>query len=142
VEVTETALMTDPARAHVVLERIRDLGIQIYIDDFGTGYSSLSYIATLPIHALKIDRSFILGMMRHERHRAVVAASISLAHTLGLKVVAEGIETIDQARAVIGLGCDEIQGYLFSKPLPADEFLDWNAAFNWERYGLHASIVP
>jgi diguanylate cyclase (GGDEF)-like protein len=142
VEVTETALMTDPARAHVVLERIRDLGIQIYIDDFGTGYSSLSYIATLPIHALKIDRSFILGMMRHERHRAVVAASISLAHTLGLKVVAEGIETIDQARAVIDLGCDEIQGYLFSKPLPVDEFLVWNAAFNWERYGLHASTVP
>ena len=142
VEVTETALITDPAKAHVVLERIRDLGIHIYIDDFGTGYSSLSYIATLPIHALKIDRSFILGMMRHARHRSVVAASISLAHTLGLKVVAEGIETIEQARAVINLGCDEIQGYLFTKPLPADEFLGWNAAFDWEQYGLHATIVP
>jgi diguanylate cyclase (GGDEF)-like protein len=142
VEVTETALMTDPVKAHVVLERIRDLGIQIYIDDFGTGYSSLSYIATLPIHALKIDRSFILGMMRHARHRAVVAASISLAHTLGLKVVAEGIETVDQARAVISLGCDEIQGFLFSKPLPADEFLRWNAEFDWEYFGLQESTVP
>ncbi|MGO9993074.1 MAG: EAL domain-containing protein [Steroidobacteraceae bacterium] len=136
VEVTETALMEDPEASREVLSRMRDLGIQIFLDDFGTGYSSLSYIAALPIHALKIDRSFVLRMMRNKRHRAVVVASISLAHSLGLKVVAEGIETPDQAKTLIDLDCDEIQGYLFSKPLAANEFLHWRTGFDWEQYGL------
>jgi EAL domain-containing protein (putative c-di-GMP-specific phosphodiesterase class I) len=96
----------------------------------------LSYIAALPIHAVKIDRSFVIRMMQHERHRAVVIASISLAHSLGMKVIAEGVETADQAKAVIELGCDEIQGFFFSKPVPADEFLRWKSAFRWERFGL------
>jgi diguanylate cyclase (GGDEF)-like protein/PAS domain S-box-containing protein len=136
VEVTETALMEDPDASREVLLRMRDLGIQIFLDDFGTGYSSLSYIAALPIHALKIDRSFVLRMMRNKRHRAVVVASISLAHSLGLKVVAEGIETADQAKTLIELDCDEIQGYLFSMPLAADEFLRWRTGFDWAAYGL------
>lgn len=131
-EITETALMEDPAGSHDTLARIRDLGIDLFIDDFGTGYSSLSYIATLPVQALKIDRSFILRMMRQTEHRAVVAATISLAHTLGLKVVAEGIETKEQAIALVQQGCDEIQGYLFSPPLPPDEFLRWKSAFKWK----------
>jgi PAS domain S-box-containing protein/diguanylate cyclase (GGDEF)-like protein len=135
-EVTESALMEDPEQSHDILSRIRDLGIQIFLDDFGTGYSSLSYIAALPIHALKIDRSFIVRMMQHERHRAVVVATITLAHSLGMKVIAEGVETADQAKAVIELGCDEIQGFFFSKPVPADEFLRWKAAFRWEPFGL------
>ena len=135
VEVTETALMEDPEKAREVLARIRDLGMQIFIDDFGTGYSSLSYIATLPINGLKIDRSFVLDMMKQPRHRAVVSASISLAHTLGLKVVAEGIESVEQARALSELGCDEIQGYLYSKPLPAEDFLRWYAAFELQTPG-------
>jgi diguanylate cyclase (GGDEF)-like protein/PAS domain S-box-containing protein len=139
VEVTETALMEDPDASREVLLRMRDLGIQIFLDDFGTGYSSLSYIAALPIHALKIDRSFVLRMMRNKRHRAVVVASISLAHSLGVKVVAEGIETADQAKTLIELDCDEIQGYLFSKPLAADEFLHWRSRFDWDQYGLQPS---
>ena len=138
-EVTESALMEDPEQSHDILSRIRDLGIQIFLDDFGTGYSSLSYIAALPIHALKIDRSFIVRMMQHERHRAVVIAAISLAHSLGMKVIAEGVETADQAKAVIELGCDEIQGFFFSKPLPAGEFLRWRSRLRWEQFGLQSS---
>jgi PAS domain S-box-containing protein/diguanylate cyclase (GGDEF)-like protein len=126
-EVTESALMVDPDLSHEILCQIRDLGIQIFLDDFGTGYSSLSYIAALPIHGVKIDRSFIVRMMQHERHRAVVIAAISLAHSLGMRVVAEGVETADQVRAVTELGCDEIQGFFFSRPLPAEEFVSWNA---------------
>ncbi len=135
-ELTETALMEDPARSHEVLARIRDLGVRISIDDFGTGYSSLSYIATLPVHALKIDRVFVHNMMQQARHRAVVAAAISLAHSLGLKVVAEGIESADQAQALIQQDCDELQGYLFCRPLPPDEFARWQFEFAWERFGL------
>jgi EAL domain-containing protein (putative c-di-GMP-specific phosphodiesterase class I) len=131
--------MEDPQQSHDILSRVRDLGIQVFLDDFGTGYSSLSYIAALPIHAVKIDRSFIIRMMQHERHRAVVIAAISLAHSLGMRVVAEGVETADQANAVIELGCDEIQGFFFSKPMPAAELPRWRADFRWERFGLQSS---
>ena len=137
-EVTESALMEDPEQSHDILCRIRDLGVQIFLDDFGTGYSSLSYIAALPIHSVKIDRSFIIRMMQHERHRAVVIAAISLAHSLGMKVVAEGVETADQARAVIELGIDEIQGFFFGKPVPADDLLRWKTGFSWERFGMQS----
>jgi diguanylate cyclase len=137
-EVTESALMEDPEQSYDVLSRIRDLGIKIFLDDFGTGYSSLGYIAALPIHALKLDRSFITRMMQHDRHRAVVIAAISLAHSLGMKVVAEGVETADQAKAVIELGCDEIQGFFFSKPVPAVEFVRWNANLHWDQFGLQS----
>jgi diguanylate cyclase (GGDEF)-like protein len=136
IEVTEFALMEDPEQSHSVLSRIRDLGIHIFLDDFGTGYSSLSYIAALPIYALKIDKSFVDRMMHKERHRAVVTAAISLAHSLDMKVIAEGVETAEQVRAVIGLGCDEIQGYFFCKPIPAEEFVRWNADFHWEGFDM------
>jgi PAS domain S-box-containing protein/diguanylate cyclase (GGDEF)-like protein len=141
-ELTETAVMEDPARSHAALARIGDMGARISIDDFGTGHSSLSYIATLPVHALKIDRSFVLNMMQQPRHRAVVAAAISLAHSLGLRVVAEGIETAGQAEALIGQGCDELQGYFFCKPLPADQFVRWQAGFVWEQSGLAGPKRP
>jgi diguanylate cyclase (GGDEF)-like protein/PAS domain S-box-containing protein len=130
-EITETALMEDPVRSQETLARIRAMGIKVSIDDFGTGHSSLSYIANLPIHALKIDRSFVLKMLEQPRYDAVVAASISMAKSLGLKVVAEGIETATQAMAVTRHGCNEIQGYLFSRPLPEDEFMHWYSAFDW-----------
>jgi diguanylate cyclase (GGDEF)-like protein/PAS domain S-box-containing protein len=137
-EITETALMEDPARSQETLARVRDLGIRVYIDDFGTGHSSLSYIATLPTHALKIDRSFVVKILEQEQHRAVVRAAVSLAKSLGLKVVAEGVETADQAAAAMRLGCDELQGYFFSRPLPADEFQRWRASFAWKRPGLNS----
>ena len=120
-EITESTLMEDPARSHDALLQLRDLGIAIFIDDFGTGYSSLSYIATLPIHGLKIDRSFITGMLSNAQVRTVVEATISLARTLQIRVVAEGVETKEQAQALARMGCDEIQGFLVSRPvLPVD----------------------
>ena len=126
-EITETALMTDPMKAREVLAKIADLGPRVFIDDFGTGYSSLSYLATLPIHALKIDRSFVVNMLQQPRYLSIVASTISLAHSLGVKVVAEGVETVEQANVLRDRGCDELQGYLFSKPLPAEGLLRWHS---------------
>jgi EAL domain-containing protein (putative c-di-GMP-specific phosphodiesterase class I) len=105
------------------LRAIRDLGISIAIDDFGTGYSSLGYLARLPVNALKIDRSFIIAMDKGPDSMAIVSTIISLAHSLKLKVVAEGVDSEGQSRLLNLLKCDEIQGYLFSKPLPADILL-------------------
>jgi diguanylate cyclase (GGDEF)-like protein/PAS domain S-box-containing protein len=136
IELTETTLMEDTARSHEVLQQLKQLGMGVFVDDFGTGHSSLSYIATLPMDALKIDRSFVMNMMRSRQHRTVVAASISLAHSLGIRVVSEGVETLEQARELERLECDELQGYLFSRPLPADDFTRWLAEFSMERYGM------
>jgi len=135
--------MEDPARAQEVLQQLQQLGMSILLDDFGTGHSSLSYIATLPVHALKIDRSFVMNMMRSRQHRTVVAASISLAHSLGIRVVSEGVETLAQARELMRLECDELQGFLFSRPLPAEAFVQWLRDFSIERFGLTpaASVV-
>ncbi len=138
-EITETALMEDPARSQETLSRIHAMGIRVYLDDFGTGHSSLSYIANLPIYALKIDRSFVLKMQEQPRYDAVVAASISLAKSLGLKVVAEGIETTAQAMAVTRHDCTEIQGYLICRPLAEVEFTRWYSAFDWKQ--MHPKLV-
>jgi EAL domain-containing protein (putative c-di-GMP-specific phosphodiesterase class I) len=135
-EITETTLMEDPVRSHEVLDQLKRVGMGIFVDDFGTGYSSLGYIATMPVHALKIDRSFVLNMMQRTEHRTVVAASISLAHSLGIKVVGEGVESIEQARELEHLDCDELQGYLFSQPLAPEQFVRWLAEFSLDRYGL------
>jgi EAL domain-containing protein (putative c-di-GMP-specific phosphodiesterase class I) len=103
------------------------------VDDFGTGYSSLSHIATLPVHALKIDRMFVMNMMEKAEHRSVVAAAITLAHSLGIRVVGEGAEARDQVKELARLGCDEIQGYFFSRPVPPDELRTWEANFSLDR---------
>ena len=134
IELTETALMADPEHARLLLARIRELGVKVFIDDFGTGYSSLSYIATLPIHALKIDKSFVNDMLLQPRQHAVVAATISLAHALRLRVVGEGIETREQADALAGMGCDEVQGFHFARPMPAEELLRWYGAYRTTGY--------
>jgi diguanylate cyclase (GGDEF)-like protein len=126
-ELTESTLVEDPARSHDVLSRLRELGVAIFIDDFGTGYSSLSYIATLPIQGLKIDRSFVSGMLASASVRSVVEATISLARALQLQVVAEGVETAGQAEALQGMGCDRIQGFFVGRPMAADEFERWAA---------------
>jgi EAL domain-containing protein (putative c-di-GMP-specific phosphodiesterase class I) len=97
------------------------LGVEIYIDDFGTGYSSLAYIARLPIHSLKIDRSFIIGMTQNPESLAIVRSVISLAHSLRLHVVAEGVETEEQMALLRQLKCDQAQGYLLSYPVPVEE---------------------
>lgn len=124
-ELTESALMEDPTRVRAQLLRLAQGGVGISIDDFGTGYSSLSYLADLPISALKIDRSFIVQMLASERVHSIVAATLSLARALGMRVIAEGVDDPRQASALMELGCDELQGYLFSEALPAGLFLEW-----------------
>ncbi len=121
-EITEGALVEDPETARGVLARLRAHGCKIYIDDFGTGYSSLSYLVSLPVHALKIDRSFIVQMAAKKEARTVVSSIISMAHGLGLRVVAEGVEREQERDALIALGCDDAQGFLLGRPVPADTF--------------------
>ncbi len=118
-EITESLIMDNVEANIAVLGEIREQGVSIAVDDFGTGYCSLSYIAKLPVTALKIDRAFILGMTEGPEGMAIVSSIIALAHALRLKVVAEGVETEEQARLLRLLGCDEVQGYLYSRPLPA-----------------------
>lgn len=119
-EITESLIMEDVNRNIASLNEIRALGVTIAIDDFGTGFSSLSYLAKLPVDTLKIDRSFVVDMTVGPEGLALVSTIISLAHALKLKVVAEGVETEEQARLLRLLNCDEMQGYLFSRPVPRD----------------------
>jgi diguanylate cyclase (GGDEF)-like protein len=120
-EVTESLLMKDVQSSIRKLSILRGMGITIAMDDFGTGYSSLAYIARLPINSIKIDRSFITGMTGSPQDMGIVTTIIALAHSMNLKVVAEGVETAEQSQLLKLLKCDEAQGYLFSKPLPAAE---------------------
>jgi EAL domain-containing protein (putative c-di-GMP-specific phosphodiesterase class I) len=121
IEVTESMLMADVAQANRTLQIIRSMHINIAVDDFGTGYSSLAYLARLPHNALKIDRSFIMAMEEDGAGRTIVESTINLAHSLSLQVIAEGVETQAQADILKDLGCDLMQGYLFSRPLPFEE---------------------
>ena len=119
VEVTETALMIDPARAGSILREISDAGADVSIDDFGTGQTSLGLLATLPIAELKIDRSFIADMHLNQANAAIVRSMVELGHNLNLRVVAEGVETVDEIEALSITGCDLVQGYLFARPMPS-----------------------
>jgi EAL domain-containing protein (putative c-di-GMP-specific phosphodiesterase class I) len=119
VELTESVLMADPERANQVLQQLHGLGVRISIDDFGTGYSSLSYLKRFPAQTVKIDRSFIRGLPSDADDIAIIEAVIAMAHSLGLAVVAEGVETDEQLSALRRLGCDEAQGYLLGRPMPA-----------------------
>ena len=118
-EITESVMMEDIDSNIVKLKAVRELGVGIAIDDFGTGHSSLRYLARLPIATLKIDRAFVQGMTTNPDDMAIVSVIISLARNLNLKVVAEGVETEEQSKLLRLLKCDEIQGFLFSKPVPA-----------------------
>jgi diguanylate cyclase (GGDEF)-like protein len=121
-EITETTFMVDMEESIAKLSKCRDMGLRISLDDFGTGYSSLSYLRRLPLHTLKIDKSFIDTIDEEEDTNAIVAATIILAHKLGLKVVAEGVETEEQRRLLQHMQCDVLQGYLISKPLTPEQF--------------------
>jgi diguanylate cyclase (GGDEF)-like protein len=119
-EITETLVMQDVEATTAKLKSARELGVQIAIDDFGTGYSSLAYLARLPVHTLKIDRAFIRDIPASADASTLVATMIGLAHSLRLDVVAEGVETEEQAKALLSLRCDQMQGFLFSKPVPSE----------------------
>jgi EAL domain-containing protein (putative c-di-GMP-specific phosphodiesterase class I) len=121
-ELTESAVMQDAESSIQVLRQLSSLGVRISVDDFGTGYSSLSYLRRLPLDKLKIDRSFIREVAASRDDAEIVRAIVSLAHSLHLKVIAEGVETAEQLTFLRELGCDQYQGFHCSPPVPADEF--------------------
>jgi predicted signal transduction protein with EAL and GGDEF domain/DNA-binding response OmpR family regulator len=142
-EITETGLMKNLDDVVPALERLHAAGVAISIDDFGTGYSSLSYLTSLPISELKIDRSFVSELGLSEQSSAVVAAIIALARSLGLRVVAEGVETTQQMSVLQGLGCQLMQGYLFGTPMAAEELAQWwRQTSAVPRLGLAAAVLP
>lgn len=120
-ELTESAAMDDAAQTLQVLTRLKTLGVKIAIDDFGTGYSSLSYLRRFSVDELKIDGSFVQDLETSEEARSIVAAMVNLGHSLGMRVVAEGVESAHQSGLLSRMKCDELQGYFFSYPMPADE---------------------
>ena len=124
-EVTESTLMADPRRASASLARLREAGVSIAIDDFGTGHSSLRVLSRLPVDVLKIDRSFVRDLPENRNHRVIVQTTITLAESLGLKTVAEGVETEEQVDALRELGCASIQGYWVRKPASAGDLAKW-----------------
>jgi EAL domain-containing protein (putative c-di-GMP-specific phosphodiesterase class I) len=121
-EITEGLLITDPDRALATLRRLKALGVKISMDDFGTGYSSLSYFRLFPFDKVKIDQSFIREMIESPEALAIVRSVIGLGRGLGLSVVAEGVETNAQLKALVAEGCDQVQGYLISRPGPIEQF--------------------
>jgi EAL domain-containing protein (putative c-di-GMP-specific phosphodiesterase class I) len=121
-EITETSAMQDPEQTRELLRQLRQHGIKVAIDDFGTGYSSLSYLKLFEIDRIKIDRSFVKDIENDENDAVIASATIALAHTLGLEVIAEGVETEAQCAFLNHELCDEAQGYLFGRPMPVAEF--------------------
>jgi diguanylate cyclase (GGDEF)-like protein len=124
-EITESAIMDDPVRALQTLEGLHAMGVDLSIDDFGTGYSSLAYLKRLPVQELKIDKSFVLKMERDADDAKIVRSTIDLGHNMGLKVVAEGIESLVVWDLLAKMGCDQGQGYFMSKPMPSDQLPEW-----------------
>ena len=124
-EVTESAIMQDSERALQVLLQLAAIGVGLSIDDFGVGYSSLAYLSRLPVDELKVDKSFVVNMIKWEGDRAIVRATINLAHDLGLSVVAEGVEDMDQAAMLREMECDMLQGYYISHPLSEEQLQQW-----------------
>jgi EAL domain-containing protein (putative c-di-GMP-specific phosphodiesterase class I) len=120
-EVTESTAMKNPEITLAILDQLAAMGILLAIDDFGTGYSSLAYLKHLPIKRLKLDRSFVKDIETDSNDAAICTATVALGHSLGLELVAEGVETEAQRDFLAGLGCDVLQGYLFSRPMPFDE---------------------
>src|SRR5882672_8887340 len=129
-EITEGAMMLDPARALRVIQDIDQLGVLISIDDFGTGYSSLGYLRDLPVHSLKLDKSFVMGMHNNTDDRIIVESTAQMAHALRLELVAEGVETDWDAQFLAAAGYDFAQGYRYARAMPADKCLAWVIDFN------------
>jgi len=143
-ELTESMLMHDADETVLMLRRLKEAGISLAVDDFGTGYSSLSYLKKFPIDALKIDRSFVSGLQAVGDDASICTAIIALAHSLSMKVIAEGVETIDQLELLKSYGCDEIQGYYFARPQPEREVAEFLRAYGDRRsepVGMQAGLA-
>jgi EAL domain-containing protein (putative c-di-GMP-specific phosphodiesterase class I) len=130
-EITESSFIEDPEHALATLRALNGLGVRLAIDDFGTGFSSLAYLKRLPVNELKIDRTFVMGMASDRDDHLIVRSTIELAHNLGLKVVAEGVETAATLDALRALGCDLAQGYLISGPLRRATLEAWLRESQW-----------
>jgi len=128
-EITESTIMSDTRRALAILTKLSQMGVALSVDDFGTGYSSLAYLKQLPVSAIKIDKSFVMTMEQDEDNATIVQSTIDLGHNLGLKVVAEGIESEQTYGRLAALGCDYAQGYFLSKPIPFDKMTTWLDVF-------------
>jgi len=144
-EITEGVLMDRADTSAGLLNQLKKMGLRLAIDDFGTGFSSLSYLKQFPIDTLKIDRSFVMSLPRDENDGAIVKAIINLAQSMDIKTIAEGVETMEQLRFLQELKCTEVQGYLFSRPLPANEIdqmlRDKGTVKQWQAYlGLDQKI--
>ena len=126
-EITEGTMLEDPFRTKIVLEKLNALGVRLAIDDFGTGYSSLAYLKHLPVHEIKIDRSFVMHMHEDPDGHTIVRSAIDLGRNLGFKVTAEGVENEEVWQMLQTLGCDTAQGYFLTKPIPPDELAEWAA---------------
>jgi EAL domain-containing protein (putative c-di-GMP-specific phosphodiesterase class I) len=131
IEITESSIMADPAHALAVLSMLQSMGLRLSIDDFGTGYSSLMHLRQLPIDEIKIDKSFVIGMASSEADAAIVRTMIDLAHNLGKQVCAEGVEDAETWRRLGDLGCDLAQGYWMSRPLSAEDLMQWLVDTSW-----------
>ncbi len=137
-EITEHVLMADPGRMTAALESMDRLGVDLSLDDFGTGYSSLVHLRRLPVSEIKVDRSFVQRMTSDADDAVIVRSIVDLAHSLGLRVVAEGVETVDTWRALQALGCDLAQGFLISRPLPGDQLTRWLG----QHFPAESGVVP
>ena len=125
IEITETAMMQEPDAARRCLTVLDSLGVKLSVDDFGTGFSSLNYLRDLPVETIKIDRGFVAMVNQDNCSRVIVKSTIDLAHSLNMKITAEGIEDAATLKTLRALGCDYAQGYYFGKPLTAQEYVSW-----------------
>lgn len=133
-ELTETTIMTNPQKMIAVLEKLKLMNINLAIDDFGTGYSALTVLKQLPVHELKIDKSFILDMHHNPNDTAIVRATLDIANHLNLRTVAEGVETQPQLLSLTAMGAQIVQGYYIAKPMPEEKFIHWIQRFHWEDF--------
>ncbi|MEK6371820.1 MAG: EAL domain-containing protein [Acidobacteriota bacterium] len=139
IEITESSIMADPAHALAIMSMLQSMGVRLSVDDFGTGYSSLTHLRELPIDEIKIDKSFVLGMLASDADAAIVRTVIDLAHNLGKQVCAEGVEDFATLSRLAEMGCDLAQGYWISRPVPAAVFMQWLVDTSW---GLKPSPGP
>ena len=140
-ELTESTVMGESHRSKAVLEGLQELGVRLSVDDFGTGYSSLTHLRSLPVTELKIDKSFVMTMTVNDQDAVIVRTLVELGRSLGLKTVAEGVESADAQALLRSYGCEEAQGYLFSRPLPAEQFTQWLARQEVRRIDLGHEVV-